>query len=125
MQVSSYQPWKVALSIDCLLVIENDSPLNFALEMLFGSSSGINAVKSRANNFQELVDEVCDLNSQVVLLEDSARLNGRNSPAQLLMSNPGLKIIVVLRESNYIHIFRKEEIMIQSSSDLIEAIQSN
>jgi len=84
-----------------------------------------NAVKSRANNFQELVDEVCDLNSQVVLLEDSARLNGRNSPAQLLMSNPGLKIIVVLRESNYIHIFRKEEIMIQSSSDLIEAIQSN
>jgi|GEM_PF-4399345 len=118
------QPWKVALSTNCLIVIEDDSPLNFALEMLLDANSGIKAVKSRANDFQEFVDEVSRLRSEVVLLEDSSTLTGKNSLTQLLMSNTNLKIIVILRDSNYIHIFRKEEIKIQSSSELIEAIQS-
>lgn len=40
------------------------------------------------------------------------------------MSNPQFKIIVILQDSNYIHIFRKEEMMIESSSELIKAIRS-
>ncbi len=114
----------VALKTNCLLVIEDDSPLNFALEMLFGPDSGIEAVKSMANDFQGFLDEIAKLKSRVVLFEDSTALTGRNSLTQLLMSNPELKIIVILRDSNYIHVFRKEEIRIQSSAELIEAIHS-
>ena len=112
------------MSTDCLLVIENDSPLNFALEMLLVPSSGIQAVKSSAGDFQGIVDEVCNLKSQVVILEDSAAPSHENSLAYLLMSNPGLKIIVVLKDSNYIHVFRKEEVLIQSSSEFLEIIRS-
>lgn len=112
------------MGTDCLLVIENDSPLNFAMEMLLVPSSGIKAVKSSAGNFQGLVDEVCNLRSQVVIFEDSAIPTEENSFTHLLISNPELKIIVVLRDSNYIHVFRKEEILIQSSSDFLEIIRS-
>ena len=112
------------MSTNCLLVIEDDSPLNFALEMLLAPSSGIIAVKSTASDLQGLVDEVCNLKSPVVILEDAVAMTEKNSLAQLLLSNPELKIIVVLRDSNAIHVFRKDEIMIQSSSDFIEAIQS-
>jgi hypothetical protein len=111
------------LNTNCLLVIDEDSPLNFALEMLLTPGSGVVAVKSNAGDFQDLVDEVCSLQSQVVILEDAAPMTEKNSLAHLLLSNPELKIIVVLRESNTIHVFRKDEIVIQKSSDLIDAIQ--
>ena len=111
------------MSTNCLLVIEEDSPLNFALEMLFSSDAGIKAVKSEARTFQEFVEEACRSKTQVVLLEDAAAPGERNTLTQLLMSTPPLKIIVILRDSNYIHVFRKEEILIQSSAELIEAIQ--
>jgi hypothetical protein len=112
------------LSIDCLLIIENDSPLNFALDMLLVPSSEINAVKSNAVDLQGIVDEISNLKSQVVILEDSATPTRKNSLANLLMSNPELKIIVVLKDSNYVHIFRKDEILIENASEFLEIIQS-
>ena len=114
----------VALSIDCLIFVEQESPLNLAFEMLFGPYSGINAVKSNSENLQGLIDEVCNLKSQVVVLEDLSVKTGEFSLANMLASSPELKIIVVLRESNYIYTFKKEEIMIESSSDFLEAIRS-
>jgi len=116
--------WSITLSTDCLLFIENDSPLNFALDMLLVPDSGIKAFKSNADNLHGLVNELCNLKSQVVILEDSAIQTEENSVAHLLMSSPELKIIVVLRESNYIHIFRKDEVLIHSSSDFLEIIRS-
>lgn len=112
------------MSTDCLLVIEDDSPLNFALEMLLVPSSEIKAIKSNAGDFQGVVEEVCKLEAPVVILEDSATPAKDNSLAHLLMSNPGLKIVVVLRNSNYVHVFRKDEILIQSSSEFLEIIRS-
>lgn len=108
----------------CLLVIDNDSPLNFALEMLLVPSSGIQAVKSNAKDLQGIVDEVCELKSQVVILEDSATPTEEKSLANLLMLNPELKIVVVLKDSNYVHIFRKDEVLIQNSSEFLEIIRS-
>ena len=94
------------------------------MEMLLVPGAGIQAVKSHACDFQSLVDEVCELKSQVVILEDEATITGRNSLAHLLMSNPELKIVMVLRESNYIHIFRKAEILIQNASEFLEIIRA-
>jgi len=92
--------------------------------MLLVPSSGIQAVKSGARDLQGIVDEVCELKSQVVILEDSATSTEENSLANLLMSNSELKIIVVLKDSNYVHIFRKDEILIQNASEFLEIIRS-
>ena len=124
LSLSKIPDWNSALSIDCLLIIENDSPLNFALDMLLVPSSEINAVKSNAVDLQGVVDEISNLKSQVVILEDSATPTRKNSLANLLMSNPELKIIVVLKDSNYVHIFRKAEILIENASEFLEIIRS-
>jgi hypothetical protein len=112
------------LENNCLLIIDRDSPLNFALEMLLVPSSGINAVKSNAQDLQGIVNEVCKLKSPVVIVEDSATPTDDDSLAQLLMSNPDLKIIVVLKDSNYVHIFRKDELLIQNASEFLEIIRT-
>jgi len=115
---------RFALGIDCLLFVEEESPLTIAFEMLFDAKSGINAVKSNASDLQELINEINDLRSQVVIFEDVAIDSGQNSIAGLLASSSELKIIVVLRDSNYIYTFKKEQTLIQTSSDLLDEIRS-
>lgn len=110
------------MSIDCLLVIENDSPLNFAFEMLLTPEKGVKATKSSADDFQKLVDEVCEAKPQVVILEDTAMLTEKHSLSDFLFSNPKVTIMVVLRESNHVHVFRREELVIENSSDFLEAL---
>jgi len=113
----------VVLSIDCLFFVKDESPLTLAFEVLLGQKSGINAIKSDAENLTDLVQEVCDQKANVIILEDLAINPKENAIAGLLASKSDLKIIIVLRESNYIYTFKKEEIVVQSSSDLLNAIQ--
>ncbi len=113
----------VVLSIDCLFFVKDESPLTLAFEVLLGQKSGINAIKSNAENLTDLVQEVCDQKANVIILEDLAINPKENAIAGLLASKSDLKIIIVLRESNYIYTFKKEEIVVQSSSDLLNAIQ--
>ena len=114
----------VVLTTDCLLFIEDESPLIFAFEMLLDPKSGINAARSKAMNLQDLISEVCESKSQVIVLEDLAINPEENAIAGLLASSSVLKIIIVLRDSNYIYTFKKEEIMVQSSSDFLNEIRS-
>jgi len=113
----------VVLSIDCLFFVKDVSPLTLAFEVLLGQKSGINAIKSNAENLTDLVQEVCEQKANVIILEDLAINPKENAIAGLLASKSDLKIIIVLRESNYIYTFKKEEIVVQSSSDLLNAIQ--
>ena len=88
----------VVLTTDCLLFIEDESPLIFAFEMLLDPKSGINAARSKAMNLQDLISEVCESKSQVIVLEDLAINPEENAIAGLLASSSVLKIIIVLRE---------------------------
>ena len=113
------------MSLDCLLFLANDSPLQLAMERILTPETGIRAVRSVASNFEGLLREVCDSNSQVVILEDAIVAGEESSTLpQMLMLNPALKIIVVLSDSNYVRIFRKDEILIRSAADFLEIIHS-
>ena len=114
----------MVLTNHCLLVIDNNSPLNLAMEVLLVPDSGIQAIKSSTRNIQGIVNEIRDLESQVVILEDAAICAEKDSLAHMLMTNPALKIVVVLRDSNYVYIFRKDEILIENASEFLEIIQS-
>ena len=109
---------------NCLLVINNDSPLNFAMEMLLVPSSGIKAVKSRARDLQSMINEIHVSQSQVVIIEETATLDNETSLADMHKLNPDLKIILVPRDGNYVHIFRQDEIAIQNASEFLDIIRS-
>jgi len=114
----------MVLSTNCLFFIDNDSPLNLAFESLLVPSSGVIAVKSKAIDFQELINEVDNLNSEVLIIEDTLTMANDNSLADMLILNPELKLIVVLRENNYVRIIRKDEILIKNASEFLEIIRS-
>ena len=112
------------MSTNCLLVINNASPLNFAMEMLLVPSSGIQAVKSRAHDLPGMIDEIYASQSQVVIIEETATMDNENSLFDMKKLNPGLKIILVPRDGNYIHIFRRDEIAIQNAAEFLDIIRS-
>jgi len=111
------------LNTNCLLLIDEDSPLIIAFDNLFGPNSGINAVKSNAKTLHILTDEVSATKSSVIVMEDLSVDPDENAIADLLASTPDLKIIIVLRESNYIYTFKMEETLIHSSEDFLDAVR--
>ena len=112
------------MNIDCLLVLEDDSVLNLALDQVLNPDSGIVSVKSKATDYETLGDEIRELDTQVVIIEKSEKWAEEETLANLLVSHPALKIIVVQMDSNFIHIFRKHEIALEKTGDLLKAIQN-
>ena len=110
--------------IDCLLVYENNYLMNFALSTILSPESGVVAIKSEAKDHQALAEEIHNLGMHVVIIEASAKLADPQSIFSLLVTNPTLRIIVVQSESNFIHIFQKNEVALYQSADLVKAIQS-
>ena len=94
------------------------------MEMLLVHSSGINAIKSRASDLQSMINEICESQSQVVIIEETATMDNENSLADMRKLNPKLKIILVPRDGNYVHIFRQDEIVIQNASEFLDIIRS-
>lgn len=114
----------ITLSTNCLFAIKESSPLNLAFETLLVPSSGVAAVKSNAMDLQELVDEVRNLNSEVLIIENAVITMEESSLTHMLFLNPELKLIVVLKDGNHVRIIRKDEVQIQSASEFLEIIRS-
>jgi len=112
------------LSTNCLFVIDNNSPLNLAFEVLLAPSSGVVATKSNALDFQGLVAEAYNLNSEVVIIDDAVAMTRDGLPVDMFVSNPELKVIVVLKDGNCVHVFRKAEILLHSASEFLEIIRT-
>lgn len=113
------------MNIPCVLVITKDSVLSFALTDLINASDvGLVVFDSQAQNFVELVKEINSNQADVILLEKSSSYAGEEALMKLLMYYPKLLVIVVDEESNWLRIFRREDILMASPADLISAIQS-
>jgi len=111
------------LSTNCLFVIDTNSPLNLAFEVLLAPSSGVVATRSSALDFQGLLAEAYTLNSEVVIIDDAVAMTRDSLPADMFVSNPELKAIVVLKDGNCVHVFRKDEFLIRSASEFLEIIR--
>lgn len=112
------------MSANCLIVIDNHSPLNLAVEMFLAPRLSLRAIKSCAIDFQSLVDEIVSLKPQVVMIEDKTIQGDCNLMNKIFELNIDLKVVVVSSETNYIRIFRKDEVLIQNASEFLEIIQT-
>lgn len=108
---------------NCLLVIDEDSPWNLVKEVLLVPGLGIQAVKSNANDLRGVLEEICYLKSQVVIIEEAATVDDQNSLSDMLTLSPDLKIILVSRDNNYIHVFRGADVLIESASEFLDIIR--
>ena len=113
------------MHIPCVLVITVNSLLGLALMNLIKvSDNGLVVFESTAKEFDELTQEITTLSADVILVERSNPFAGEDSLAKLLMSYPKLLVIVINEEDNWLHTYRREDVLMTSTADLISAIQS-
>jgi hypothetical protein len=92
--------------------------------MVLGPETGIVVFKSQANDYQTLSDEILHLKPEIIILEGSGKMAEKGLIAHLMETHPMLKILVIQEDSNFIHIFRKDEVALEKTGDLIKAIRS-
>lgn len=111
--------------VPCVLAITKDSLLSIALtELINSSDTGLVVVGSTARTLEELIQEINTHQADVILLEKSSPFAGEETLTKLLMLYPKLLVIIVDEESNWLRIYRKEDILMTSAADLLSAIHS-
>ena len=81
-------------------------------------------VASHVTGMQELIS-IIDKNSVgTILVRASNPLAYENSIAHILTTYPKLQVIVANENSNYLHIFKKEEVLLTRFADLLDLLTS-
>lgn len=109
-----------------VLVISMDSLLNLALtNIITDSDLGLSVIESKAQQYDELVEEINKIIADVILLDKSSSFATEDVLTELLMLYPKLLLILVDPQSNWLHVYRREDILISSSAELMEIIKSS
>ena len=107
----------------CVLILQTDVLLKRAFISLMNLDKGLDIVISEAVDIPGFSMDVSKINPTAVLFSESQPMAAKESVAQLLMSNTRLRIIVVSVESNWLHIFDKEDLLLTSLDDLLAVIK--
>jgi len=108
----------------CVLFITVNSLLSLALANLSNASeSDLVLIESSAQNFDELKKEINTYTADVILVDKSNYFAGEKLLTNLLMFYPKLLVIVVSEEDNWLHTYRREDILLTSTEDLLDVIQ--
>lgn len=94
------------------------------MNLVNASNNGLFVYESNAQSIDELGKEIHTSKANVILLEKSCPYASEWALTKLLMLFPKLVVIVVDEDSNWLHIYRREDILMTSSADLISAIRS-
>lgn len=126
-----YSPYKKILikgwsvNIPCVLAIKKDSILGYALTNLIATAeNGLVVIESEAESFEGLVEEINSYEADVILLENSCSFAREEALTKLLIVFPKLLVIIASEESNWLRTFRRQDIFLKSSTDLLDAIYS-
>lgn len=113
------------MQIPCIVTVKKRSLLSHILTDLTGTSgNGLFLIYSAATTMEEFVMEIENNNAAVVMLEKSTTFADEDAVAKLLMLFSKLLVIVFSEDSNWLNIFRREDKLLVSSVDLIDAVYS-
>ena len=108
----------------CVLVMKNDWLMKRALSsVLQDDETDFQVCISEAIEVNELRAEIMRLNAGVVFIGETTSLAANGCISQLLTAQPNLKVIVVSEDSNWVHIFRREDRLLGSLLEFIHLIQ--
>jgi len=113
------------LVVPRILVMDEDTILGYAIwNLLRTSQENIAVMASEAQIASELASEINDLNPDVILAGKSNPLANKEVLINILMSNKKITLILVEEDSNWLQVFRREDVLMAASRDLIKLIQS-
>ena len=107
----------------CVLVTKQDSMLNRALtDLLQNSNCELKIITSGANDVHSLIAETSKVKPDIVILGESTPLARMDVLGNLLMSYPQMRVVIVSEESNWLHIFDKQDKLMTGNADLLDAL---
>ena len=107
----------------CFLVGQKDSLFKEVVAtLLMDSTNNLFLYESQAVDFEGMLAEVLKVEPDVILLDESSPFTVDSFLMQLLITNPGLPVIVISEDDNLMHVVHRETIEINSSMDLINTI---
>ena len=107
----------------CVLVMKTDVLLKRTVVSLMNLEKELEIVVSEAVNITDLAMDVSKINPNVVLFSESQPMAAKESLAQLLITYPKLRIIVVSVDSNWLYIYDKEDMLLTNLDDLLTVIK--
>ena len=107
----------------CFLAGRNNSLFkNLVATLLNDLLKDLDLHESQADDLEGLLNEISETDPTLILLDDSSPFSSDSPLIRILMHKPNLPVIVISENSNFMHIVRRETQIINSSSDLVKAV---
>jgi len=109
-----------------VLFVFKNPLLNLALtKIIADSESNLKFIESKAQRYEELITEIKTLIADVIILDKASSFASEDILTKLLNLYPKLLLILVDQHSNWLQVYRREDILINSSAELMEIIKSS
>ena len=82
-------------------------------------------VVSEAVDISEFAMDVAKISPDAVLFSESHPMAAKETLTQLLVYHPKLRVVVVSVNSNWLHVFSKEDVLLTRLDDLLAVIKPN
>lgn len=107
-----------------IVVWGREDLLSFSIELFLTKQKGWNVVSlpDEGNN-EALILAIDKLHPDVVFIYQEDPSGNSDLPMQLSLNHPGLKVITFSLQNNIIEVYCKQNIMVNSTSDLISAVE--
>jgi hypothetical protein len=112
------------LNPPCVLIVVTNTLLKQAMINLLVNYSDTTVVTRGIQTVTQLDEEIVRHAPDVVVLAEGTVLSSADTLVNLLMLYPGLRVIVLSEESNWLHVFSKEEVLMTQAADLVDLIHS-
>jgi len=111
--------------MSCVLVMKNDWLMKRALEGILQSvGDGLKVCISEASGVSGVSAEISQVQAGVILLGEYMPLAEDAAIMQLLAAHAKLRVIVVSEQSNWLHIFCKEDRLLAGLPELLSIIDT-
>ncbi|RPJ24028.1 MAG: hypothetical protein EHM33_19160 [Chloroflexi bacterium] len=105
--------------------MKSDAMMKRAFASLVTVKGELEVAVSEALDVSELAEDLFTKKPDIVFLSETTPLAQNDSLLQLLIRYPGLKVVVVSNDSNWLHIFKHENKLLISIDDLLPIINSS
>jgi len=94
------------------------------MNLINASNSDLAVIESNAQGFEELIREINTHEANVILLDKACSFADEEVLTKLMTMYPNLLIVIIDEESNWLQIYRREDILLTSAQDLLSTINS-
>jgi hypothetical protein len=107
-----------------IILLGHEGLLGHSVELLLLMRTAWQVVKISDNqSFNKLLQNVKNANPHVVILYQAQHASDRRLLMRLLCDCPGLKVITVSPDNNFMEVYTKQTLWLREAGDLLSAVE--